>query len=132
MSRRRVRRHGWARMTIASAMGLAGCYQLAGDDEPAPVASAIPQAAHSAIGADYPGPSAVAAGHSTGLPGCDEYFKKIAGCKGLPPSTQKALQDAADQMRQTIKESTAPEARTAIEQACKQAAEALTMCDTQL
>jgi hypothetical protein len=118
-------------LALAAGLLVCSCYQLAGDDEAAPVASAIPQAAHSAIGADYPAGSATT-GFTTGIPECDAYFRKIATCKGLPPATLKALQDTADQMRETIRQTTAPEARKAVAEACKQTADALTMCDTQL
>ena len=111
----------------------AACYESAGsDDDAAPAASSIPTAAHSAIGADYPPPGGAAAVVGSGIAECDAYFRKVEGCKGLPPSTLQSLKDAAKAMRQSIKQASSPEAKEAIRQSCEAATKALSACDTKL
>ncbi len=117
----------WLALTLVG-----GCFQATSDDESAPAVSAIATAAYSATGADYPPPGGGATSGSTGIPSCDEYLRKIAGCTALPPSARTALEDGAKTMREAIAKATSPEARTALEESCKQAAEALSICDTAL
>ncbi len=109
-----------------------GCYAAAGDDDASPTASSIPTAARSAVGADYPSPGSGLGSGTTGIAECDAYFRKIKMCKSLPPSSRTAIEDAAKSMREAIGQATSPEAKEALGEACKQAADALSVCDTNL
>lgn len=117
----------WAAVALVLATG---CYQSTGDDDTTPVASTIPTAAYSAVGADYPPPGGGTA--STGIAECDDYFRKISDCKGVPAATRTALIDAAKAMRESIAQATTDDQKDAIKESCRAAADALSVCDTHL
>ncbi len=121
-------------LALASTLAITGCKKKEEAKPAEPAATEAPKAAEPAPAATEPAPAATepapaAAAADGDLPAeCAEYkagLEKLAACDKLPAAAKEGYTSAWSAVETSLKAASTPEAKSAVGQSCKSAADAL-------